>query len=303
MTLNKPITLSLAALALGISHLGAVENKTLPTVTVTASSDDIIAPDTLVGPYNQPEWTEHRRFTTTRVYLQQEAGEIGFEQWWRARSYDDKDPAHRFSSELEIGLPHRFQLDLYLNLANSDGSFHFDEFAVEMRYAFADWGVIPFNPTLYVEYAFVNHDFGGDTLESKILFGDSIGKNWQWGLNFIYEVELSHERANEFATSFGLSYSISKSFGAGVEMQYKRETVAGSRHDPEVQFEIGPSFQWRPSQNTHLDLVALFGTTNQGPRMESFIIFGWDFGGSSGSSGSSDKKDDHRYSPVSMHQN
>lgn len=290
--LNLPsLPLVAFTLGLGLNALGAAEQGTLPTVTASAP-DALIAPDTLVGPYNQPEWTEHRRFPFTRVYVQQEPWQIGVEQWWRARTYNDKDTAHRFIEELEIGLPHRLQLDLYYNWAHTEGKTHFDEFAVELRWALADWGQIPFNPTLYVEYAFVNGDYGGDTLESKILFGDTIGKNWQWGLNFIFETEVSHELAKEVAIAGGIGYSITPTFSAGLEFQWKRETVAGERSNPEVQFNIGPSIQWRLSKNTHLDLVALFGTTNQGPRVESLVVFGYDFGGGGESKG------DNHYTPT-----
>lgn len=294
---TRTLTSLLLAAALGFhaTRLAAAEPDTLPTVTVTdTDSDTILSPDTLVGPYNQPEWTEHRRFSATRVYIQQEPGEIGVEQWWRARSYDNAGPSHRFMEEVEVGLPYRMQLDLYYNWVNEAHISRFDEFSVELRYAFADWGVIPFNPTLYFEYAFVNGTYGGDTAETKILFGDTLGKNWQWGLNLIFESEVSHELSKEFAVSYGLSRSFSPSFSAGVEMQWVDVTTSSTRAHPEIQFEVGPSIQWRISKNTHLDLVCLFGTTNQGPRTESFLVFGWDFGGGTGQPKAPD-----RYAPVS----
>jgi Putative MetA-pathway of phenol degradation len=291
--LNLPsVPLVAVALSLATGVLSAAEHTTLPTVIVTApATDSILDPDTLVGPYNQPEWTEHRRFPFTRVFLQKEPWEIGVEQWWRARTYDGKPTAHRFIEEFEIGLPHRLQLDLYYNWAHTDRTTHFDEFAVELRWALADWGQIPFNPTLYIEYAFVNSDYGGDTLESKILFGDTIGKNWQWGLNLIFESEVSHELAKEFAVAGGIGYNFTPSFSAGLEFQWKHETVAGQRSNPEIQFEIGPSVQWRLSKSTHLDLVALFGTTKDGPRVESLLVFGYDFGGGA-------SKADSHYTPT-----
>ena len=293
------------------SELAASEPSTLPITTVTAS-DEVLAHDTLVGPYNQPEWTEHRLFGATRVYIQKEPWEIGVEQWWRARSFDEGTPTHRFIEEVEIGLPNRMQLDLYYKWLNEEKKTHFDEFAVELRWALADWGVIPFNPTLYFEYAFVNGQYGGDTIESKILFGDSIGKNWQWGLNFIFESEVSHELAKKVAIAGGLSYNFSPTLAAGIEAQWSHETVAGQRSNPEIQFQVGPSVQWRLSKSTHLDLVCLFGTTNASPRTESYVIFGWDFGGgdapvhapASGknASGSVTPKGDERYSPVAGRQ-
>ena len=294
MNKHTLIILAMLAAAPGIKPaLHGAENETLPTVTVTASG--AIGEDARVGPYNQPEWTEHRRFTTTRVYIQQEPWEAGFEQWWRARTYKKGSAAHRFIEELEIGLPGRLQFDFYYNWTHQDGRTRYDETAVELRWALADWGKIWGNPTLYLEYAFVNHDFGGDTLESKILFGDDFGRRWHWGLNFIFETELSHERAKQASISGGLSYTlIDQVLGAGVEWQWKHETVAGDRGNPEVQFEVGPSVQWRMSRSTHLDLVALFGTTKDGPRVDSFVVFGWDFGGG---------KSAGRYAPVTGQRN
>ena len=300
-------TCLLATVAIGFTA-NAAEPETLPTTTVS-SSDEVLSHDALVGPYNQPEWTEHRLFPGTRVYVQQEPGNIGFEQWWRARTYDNSAPAHRFMEEVEVGLPHRMQLDLYYNWVNEAHKTHFDEFAVELRYALADWGQIPFNPTLYIEYAFVNARYGGDTLESKILFGDNIGKDWQWGLNLIFESEVSHELAKRVAVSGGLSYNFSPTFAAGVEAEWDNETVAGERSHPEVQFKVGPSLQWRLSKSTHLDLVCLFGTTNQGTRTESFLIFGWDFDSGSTPAPSSSKSPNassvngsERYTPVAGRQ-
>ena len=275
-----PLAALASVLVLGLNPSQAAESSgTLPPVTASTPVG-ALAEDTNLGAYSQPEWTGHRRFAGTRVYIQKDPWEVGFEQWWRARTYKDKDPAHRFIEELEIGLPGRLQLDLYYNWTHKEGETRHDEAAVEVRWALADWGKIWGNPTLYLEYAFVNHKYGGDTLESKILLGDDFGKGWHWGLNFIFESELSHERAKEVAISGGLSKSIiDQVLSVGIEMQWVRETVAGERSNAEVQFEIGPSIQWRPTKNTHIDVVVLAGTTHQGPRIESFLIFGWDFGG------------------------
>ncbi|MDB6120181.1 MAG: hypothetical protein JWO08_3962 [Verrucomicrobiaceae bacterium] len=298
---SNPIVLAAALIGLGTCVLSAAQPSTLPTVTVT-DSDEVIAHDVLSGPYNQPEWTEHRIFGTTRVYIQQEPGEIGFEQWWRPRTFNDGPPSHRFIEELEIGLPNRFQLDLYYKWLNKESKTYTDEVAVELRWALADWGVIPFNPTLYLEYAFVNNQHGGDVIEAKLLLGDNIGKNWQWGLNFIFESEVSQALTKKVAVAGGLNYSFSPRLAAGIEAQWAHETVAGGRADPEIQFQVGPSMQYRLSKTTHLDLVCLFGCTKESPQTESYLIFGWDFGGSEAavpSSGGKNPKGVRNVNPTS----
>jgi hypothetical protein len=149
---------------------------------------------------------------------------------------------------------------------------------VELRWALADWDVIPLNPTLYAEYKWANHDLGGDVLELKLLLGDNIGDDLSYGINFIWEQELTHSKTTEWQVSGGLSYDISDAISAGVESRYIRETVAGERGNPEHKFLIGPSLQFRPSRNTFIDLVSLFGVTKAAADIEAYLIFGINFG-------------------------
>jgi hypothetical protein len=122
----------------------------LPPVTV--ADTPLMSEAQPVGPSGQPEWTTVRRFSTTRVYVQQPPGGFAFEQWWRDRFLGGGDEQHLFQEEIEIGLPHRLQLDLYENwVLNEHGTIKHDNFAVERRWALADWRHLPLNPTIYGE--------------------------------------------------------------------------------------------------------------------------------------------------------
>jgi hypothetical protein len=57
------------------------------------------------------------------------------------------------------------------------------------------------------------------------------------------------------------------------------ERASGPNLDgvPETEFLIGPSVQWRPTSRMHLDVVPLVGVTHDSPRLEAFVIFGFDF--------------------------
>ncbi|WP_265592743.1 transporter [Verrucomicrobium sp. BvORR034] len=297
MKLTPSLASVLAVFTAGAA-MAAQPSATLPTVVVNApptqtSTGSSLAEEALVGPYNQPEWTGHRRFSTTRVYLQRQPWEVGFEQWWRVRQYDDAPEKHLFIEEIEIGLPYRMQLDLYYDWVHEEGETLNKDFAVELRWALADWGVIPLNPTLYGEYKFTDDDYGSDVYEFKLLLGDDFGPRLHWGLNLVYERETSGEEAQEFAVTQGISYTIiDQVLSAGLEMQFKYENVAGERDNGEHKFQIGPSVQWRPSHNTHIDLVGLFGCTDESPDFEGFVVFGIDFGSLKGG-------EDHHYKPVS----
>jgi hypothetical protein len=233
-----------------------------------------------VGAYDQPEWTTHRRFATTRVFLQQTPGDFGFEQWWRGRfKRNGQADVHRLQEELEIGLPHRLQLDLYETWTiTQDGPTKQDSVAAELRWALADWGRIPMNPTLYGEWKFMNT--GSDVYELKLLLGDELGHGWHWGINGVWEQEIEDAEATEYALSAALSRTLlDERLSLGLESQTKLESEEGSRGEPEKTFLLGPSLQWRPSARTHLDVVPLFGLNEEAPHVESYMIFGVDFGG------------------------
>jgi len=253
----------------------------MPEVVVTGEP----APDTrpgwlreeqFIGDYAQPEWTTERRFPGTRVYLQQTPWDTGFEQWVRFQHFRGGTDQTRMQEEFEIGLPHRFQVDLYETWSvDQDRHAQQDEFSVEVRYALADWGKIPLNPTLYLEYA--QHDHDPNTLEGKLLLGTDLSPRWHWGLNFACEQELSGTDNTELAISQGVSYTlIDEKLGVGVEMEYFHEKATGSPAQNE--FLIGPSLQWRITSWSHLDVAPLIGCTHDSPTVEAFVVLGIDFG-------------------------
>ena len=231
-----------------------------------------------VGPYEQPEWTTQRRFPTTRVYLQQTPWDQGVEGWWRGQWYKDGTSQHRYEAEYELGLPHRMQLDIYQAWQTDKEHVSKTEYtSAELRYALADWGKIPLNPTLYGEAKYVPD--GPNVLEGKVLLGDQIGQRIHWGVNFVWEEETGGERTRELAFSHAACYTlIDQKLSIGYELNYAQESVAGERADPEKSLVIGPSLQWRPTRNTHLDLVPMFGVTEDAPRIQSYLVFGVDFG-------------------------
>lgn len=64
----------------------------------------------------------------------------------------------------------------------------------------------------------------------------------------------------------------------GVEMQFIRRTDADTRSNPQYEFDIGPSFTWKPSPRTRFDIAPLFGTTGGSPTADIFAVFSFFFG-------------------------
>lgn len=68
------------------------------------------------------------------------------------------EPGHLFGQEIEMGLPHRFTIGLQNEVQHFDGSTSERSLGVEARYALANWGKLPLNPTISAEYRI---GFGG----------------------------------------------------------------------------------------------------------------------------------------------
>lgn len=261
----------------GVSVLAQdTPGDTLPgTVVVRASP---ASEESLIGENQQPEWTAYRRFLTTRVYVLP-PWQTEFEQWWQGKFPREGVPQHLFQSEVEIGLPYRFQLDVYENVENtSSGGTRHSGNQLEARWALAEWGRIPLNPTLYAEWKF--NDESADAYEVKLLLGEQLAPRWIWGFNLFYEQETGGGRTTEWGASQAVSYSVLDSqLSVGIEMNFENTTERRSRGHPEIEYLVGPSVQWRPTSRTHLDIVPLLGATKDSPRVEAFIVFGIQLGG------------------------
>ena len=182
---------------------------------------------------------------------------------------------------MEFGLPGRFQLDLYAvtHQAGNKGSLQLDEQKVEVRWAFADWNKIPGNPTLYLEWKGINS--APDHMEAKLLLGGEIKSGWHWGSNLVFEHEMGglQENSNEWTT--GLSYTVRDTKVAlGLESQLalvNAKDNRGVRGAFDRQFLIGPSLQFRPLPQMHIDFAPLIGVTHNAPRSKVFVVVGWEF--------------------------
>jgi hypothetical protein len=250
------------------------ESTRLAETTVTAEK---LVEETPIGENRQPEWTSRRRFPTTRVYVLPPF-QVEFEQWWRARNIRHDSTKHRFQSEIGIGLPYRFQLDYYENFERvpHEETKHSGS-QVEARWALAEWGAIPLNPTIYGEWKF--NDVESDVWEAKLLIGDEITTGWHWASNVSFEQQIRDEREREIALSGAISRTLlDEKLSLGVEGVIRNETAKDSRGDPEIAFLLGPSVQWRLTPRTHIDFVPLAGIGGESPQIEAFVVFGIDIG-------------------------
>lgn len=255
------------------AHTGSWE---LPAITVTGEHPSVLREEDKVGSYGQPRWTAQRRFPRTRVYVVPE-GKFEFEFWTRADVPKDDGPTEiQTMYEVEMGLPHRLQLDLYLVARTTGDDETYLDQKFEVRYAFADWGVLWGNPTLYVEYALI--DRGSDKIEAKLLLGDELATGWHWGVNAVCEAELTGEQAREYALTGGLSYTVvDQKLSVGAEVEGSLADTNLDRGTYEKALLVGPSIQYKPLRNMHVDIAPLFGLTDDSPALKAFLNLGWEF--------------------------
>src|SRR5215813_5589271 len=189
----------------------------LPPVTVPGQPES----QELVGPYKQPLWSTRGRFSTdTEVYV------IPPGLYFVDLDYQVTIPrhgksVHLFTQEFEVGLPYRFQLAYENNVEVRGGHTQVTTQNLEARYALADWGVIPLNPTLFAEYKIgVGKDYERqedthdpvphipDAFEGRLLLGEQFGRKFQWALNLFHEQQLGGEREWESGFSQALTYAL-----------------------------------------------------------------------------------------------
>jgi hypothetical protein len=250
----------------------------LPEETVvTGQQVSDLREEDRIGPYGQPEWTAHRRFPFTRIYVRP-PGTFSFEYWVRPTVPKEGGQSDvRTQYEFELGLPGRWQMDLYLN-QNKQGSTGEmqNENAFELRYALADWGKLWGNPTLYGEYK--SRDAEVDVVEFKFLVGDELSSSWHWGSNLYLERELGGPGENDYGFTAGLSKTLDdQRFSLGLELKIEYIDLSASRGEFEKVYLLGPSAQYRPTSHVHMDLAPLIGMGPDSPAMQALFVVGYEF--------------------------
>jgi hypothetical protein len=257
---------------------GRMRSWELPAVTVEGVAPSGLREEERVGTYGQPRWTTRRAVPDTRIYVIPE-GKVEIEYWYRPTFTRDNTVETRMLTEVEFGLPYRFQLDLYFRTDQADAGSHMD-FAgqFEVRWALADWGKIWGNPTLYFEYI-VREDGKADKIEPKLLLGGEIAEGWHWGVNFVAELEIEGEDLeHEYEFTSVITRSIVDDvFTVGAAFKFSLIDVKDDRGHYSTPFFVGPTFQWRPVEAMTINLATLIGVGAESPRGQITVNVGWEF--------------------------
>ncbi|MFL6514450.1 MAG: hypothetical protein ACJ8M1_05445 [Chthoniobacterales bacterium] len=290
-----------AAAFLALSLIPCVFPSHAHAQTTTSEEQVVVTSDDVGSAYGAPGGFSRTRVAplTTAYVLPPWTFYLG--TIYEGDAFRHGPPDHLFTQEIEMGLPYRFGVAVETSFERFNGGGGPASTSIEARYAFADWGKIPLNPTVFAEYKFgtgpIRHeegpppppgeeDEGGppqrpDAYELRLLLAQEFGGRFEWAMNGFFEKENTGDRGREWGFAQSLVTPIilpREQLKLGVEMEYKNFTVKDTRGDPQHTFVIGPTAAFRTSKNTRVDVSTLFGCTNDSPRVTVFAVFSWILG-------------------------
>jgi hypothetical protein len=259
-------------------------------VVVTGEDEGEHDEFTELGEYGQPAWAERSRMSsTTNVYVlspyEAFVGNI-----WEANSTRHRKPTHDFVQEIDFGLPHRFELGIENELGLFGSDAHETSETLEARYAFADWNKVPLNPAISLEYVLgfsrsaklvsrKGLEVAPNAVALRLLLGQNFGDHFGYGVNFSVQRDVSRDNGAEFEIAQAVGYGIAKGkVELGAEMRYTHAT-GSTRIGEEDDLVIGPSIGWKPTRQIRIHFAPLFGCTDDSPRLASFLLISYEFGG------------------------
>ena len=161
----------------------------------------------------------------------------------------------------------------------------------EVRYAFANWNVIPLNPAISAEYIFGTGKSVKDATSDRdlrrqanavairLLLGQNFGDHFGYGMNVGVEQYVSHDSGREFDISQSVAYGAMKGrFEFGAEMRYVHNT-SQRRSGDNNELVVGPTIGWKPARQLRVSAAPLFGCTGDSPRLATFLLVSYEFGG------------------------
>jgi hypothetical protein len=253
------------------------------TVAVSSAQAQAQTPDgaeSASADTRQPQWTARPLFGETQIYVLPK-GVAAFVFDLRPTRPADGPAVTHSAYRAEFGLPARFQLGLRATgrTDGHDGKVgNIDAQALEVRWAFAEWGRAFGNPTIQTGWTEASR--GPDIGEVRLLLGGSIAGAWRWGSNIGWTQEASGERAIDRALTAGVSHTAGAFASVGVETRLAlvdRLTADGrARTAMAREFLAGPSLQIRPVRRLYLDVSALVDT-NGTSQSRTALIAGWEF--------------------------
>src|SRR5215472_2092389 len=266
---------TIGVLLAGAAAASAQETEN-PQVVVRAEAGEI------PSAYGAPPDLSHGRISTlTKSYVLSPFS-FELESGYEGEIFRHGLPAQLFRQEVEMGLPARFTVGVQNRVEHFAEDTFERSFALEARYALANWNKLPLNPTISAEYRFGFNDPSQDSGELALLISHDFPNLIEWAMNIFVDREFGGREG----TSAGFAQSIEvpvllpeEKLEVGLEMQYRS---GGEAIEPDRTIKglvIGPTLAWRPTKSVRFDLSPLFGCSDHAPALQIFTVFSFSFGG------------------------
>ena len=229
----------------------------------------------------QPEWTAARPFGETDVYVLPK-GVSAFVFGLRATRPASGETATESAYRADFGLPAGLQLGVHATgraEGRDEAIGNIDAQALEMRWAFAEWGRVWGNPTVEIGWTEASRE--ADVATVKLLLGGGHANGWRWGGNVIWAQQAGAEREIERAVTAGAAYApgrfVSIGFEARVALTDRLASERGARTAMSHELVAGPSLHLRPVRRLFIDLTPMFGAPGDSSRSRTTLLAGWIF--------------------------
>ncbi|PYJ28564.1 MAG: hypothetical protein DME90_07390 [Verrucomicrobia bacterium] len=280
-----------------------VVQNSLPAQTATTEEAVVVTAEEVPSAYGAPPGLSRSRFSNVVNAYVLPPWSFFFGELFEGTGFRHGPPDYRFTQEVEMGLPYRFNVAAETGLERFNGGGGAQTVSLEARWALADWNKIPLNPTIFAEYKFgvgtIRHEEvppppgGGeeeesgppkvpDAYEVRLLLAQEFFERVEWAMNWFFEKENTGDRGREWGFSQAVMTPIllpEERLKVGIEMEYRNITTKDTRGDPVNSFVIGPTVAWKPTAQTRVDISPLFGCTQDAPIADVFVAFSWLFGG------------------------
>src|SRR3954451_6404233 len=155
-----PFVLSLLVVLAGVASTASVCGQSTEQ-SVIVTGDDV---HNVNSAYGAPGAFSRSRFSPTTTAYVLPPWHFYFGEIYEGDIARHGFPDHLFNQEIEMGLPGRFGIATEGQFERFNGGGGMQTISIEGRYAFADWGKIPLNPTIFAEYKFgvgtIRHEEG-----------------------------------------------------------------------------------------------------------------------------------------------
>src|SRR6266576_443781 len=269
-------------------------NHSVRAQSAVSEQEIVVTGEEVPSAYGAPPGFSRSRFSNTTQAYVLPPWAFFFGEIYEGQGFRHGPPDHLFTQEIEMGLPYRFGVAAEAKFERFNGGGGAETVSLEARWALADWNKIPLNPTLFAEYKFgtgpIRHEEGPppppgeeeeesgppqqpDAYEFRLLLAQDFGDRIEWAMNGFFEKENTGDRGREWGIAQSIVTPIllpREQLKVGVEMEYKNFTVKDTRGNAQDTFIIGPTTSFRTSKSTRFDVSALFGTTNDSPKVTVF---------------------------------